>query len=91
MVVISFLSDFQIGDICCLKLSKHWSSGDQKKLNILYLGKILTVQTMRVVDKNTFPSEGTEMELEADRLQGASITSDWHSLLLYVNKKDFFL
>ena len=43
---------------------------------------------MRAVDKNIFPSEGTEVELETDRLQGANITSDWHSLLLYVNKRE---
>lgn len=43
---------------------------------------------MRVMDKNIFPSEGTEMKLEADRLQGANITSDWNSLLLYVNKRE---
>lgn len=28
------------------------------------------------------------MKLEADRLQGANVTSDWHSLLLYVNKRE---
>lgn len=52
----------------------------------------ITVQTMRVVDKNTFPSQGTEMGLEADRLQGANVISDWHFLLCVKQRgtKDFF-
>lgn len=47
----------------------------------------ITVQTMRVVDKNTFPSQGTEMGL-----QGANVTSDWHLLLCVKQRgtKDFF-
>lgn len=42
---------------------------------------------MKVVGKNTLPSDGTEMELEAGTQQGTNTAPDQHSLLLYVDKR----
>lgn len=42
---------------------------------------------MKIMDKNTLLSEGTEIELEAGTKQGTNTALNWHSLLLYVNKR----